>query len=172
MKKLSKKKSLLVVLLVTTAVLTVYGVSVVYSVTNISYQTGETVINPTIALTGFPPDYTGYITLLTPLTLENNGLYTIKGLEINIRVTSNDWEISSFLNGVEIVSGSNAIGTISAGESWHGNIDVNITNFIPNFALEDCTLLIEVIINLTYQPLIDIPLSFTIEQSEPYLAPF
>ena len=96
----------------------------------------------------------------------------VKGIEIDIRVTSNNWEVSSLLNGVEIANGNNLIGTISAGETWAGNIDVNITNYIPNFAIEDCTLLIEVTINLTYQPLIDIPLSFIIEQSEPYEAPF
>jgi hypothetical protein len=44
---------------------------------------------------------------------------------------------------------------------------VNITIFISNFVIEDCTLLIEVTNNLTDQPLIDIPHSFTIEQSEP-----
>ena len=169
---MTRKKSLLVVIIVTAAVLVGYGGAVVYSVASISYHAGEMSINPTIAFGGFPPEYTGYITLSTPFTLENKGFYTIKGLEIDIRVTSNNWEVSSLLNGVEIANGNNLIGTISAGETWAGNIDVNITNYIPNFAIEDCTLLIEVTINLTYQPLIDIPLSFIIEQSEPYEAPF
>ncbi len=169
---MSKKKSFLVIFLITTAVLAAYLASVIYSGVNIGYQTGDTNVNPTITFGGFPPEYSGYITLSTPLTLENNGLYTIKNLEINIRVTSNNWEITSLLNGVEIANGNNVIGTISAGETWVGNIDVNITNYIPNFAIEDCTLLIEVTINLIYQPLIDIPLSFTIKQSEPYTAPF
>jgi len=172
MRKLLKKRLLLIILLVTAAVLVGYGGSVVYSVANIDYQTGEVSIIPSIALGGLPPEYSGYITLSTPLILKNNGFYAIKDLEINIKVTSNNWEITSGLDGVEIANGNNAIGTIAAGETWDGNIEVIITNYIPNFAIEDCTILIQVTINLTYQPVIDIPLSFTIEQSEQYLAIF
>ena len=104
--------------------------------------------------------------------MENNGFYDVKGLEIDVVVTSTNWEVSIILNGVEIARGENSIGSILSGETWSGNIGVNITNYIPNFAVEDCTLLMKIIIKLTYQPLIDIPLSFTIEQSEPYLSPF
>jgi hypothetical protein len=169
---LSKKKAILGFLVIITLVVTIYGVSVVYSVVNIKYQLGDVSINPTISFTGFPPEYTGYIAISTPLTLKNNGLYTIKNLRISILVTSINWEISNILNGIEVASGDNYIGTISAGETWDSSINVNITNYIPNFAVEDCTLLINVAISLTYQPLIEIPLSFTIEHSEQYLAPF
>jgi hypothetical protein len=172
MKNLVKKKPLLGILFVIFIVIAVYGASVLYSVINIGYQTGSVGVNPNIALTGFPPEYSGYITLVTPLVIENNGFYTIKNLEIDIRITADNWQISSLLNGVEIAIGNNIIGTIAPGEIWEDNINVNITNYIPNFAVEDCILLIEVTINLTYQPLVDIPLSFTIEQSESFNAPF
>ncbi len=172
MKSMSKKKAILGVLVIITLVVTIYGVSVVYSVVNIKYQLGDVSINPTISLTGFPPEYTGYVAISTPLTSKNNGLYAIKNLRISIIVTSTNWEVSEILNGIEVASGDNYIGTISAGETWDGNINVNITNYIPNFAIEDCTLLIKIDISLTYQPLIEIPLALTIEHSEQYLAPF
>ena len=106
------------------------------------------------------------------MILENNGLYGIKMLEIDVAVSSTNWQVSNILNGIEIASGDNSIGTILSREMWSGKIGVNITNYIPNFAIEDCTLLIEIFIKLIYQPLIDIPLSFIVEQSEPYSAPF
>ena len=169
---MSRKKPILGILLIITVVIAVYGASVVYSVVNIGYQVGDVSISPTISLAGFPPEYSGYVTISAPVTLENNGFYDVKGLEIDVVVTSTNWEVSSILNGVEIARGENSIGSILSGETWSGNIGVNITKYIPNFAVEDCTLLMKIIIKLTYQPLIDIPLSFTIEQSEPYLSPF
>ncbi len=169
---MSKKKSISGFLIIIIILIAVYGASVVYSVINISYQTSDISINPSITLTGFPPDYEGYLSISTVFKLENNGFYSIKGLKIDIKITSNNWEVSSLLNGIEVASGSNSIGTIAAGETWNGNINVDVTNFIPNFAIENCTLLVEVTISLTYQPVIDIPLSFTIVQTEQYNAPF
>jgi hypothetical protein len=104
---LSKKKAILGFLVIITLVVIIYGVSVVYSVVNIKYQLGDVSINPTISFTGFPPEYTGYIAISTPLTLKNNGLYTIKNLRISILVTSINWEISNILNGIEVASGDN-----------------------------------------------------------------
>ena len=149
-----------------------YGASVVYSIINFGYVTGDVSITPSITLTGFPPEYEGYLSISTAVKIENNGFYNVKGLIINIKVTSNNWEISSLLNGIEVANGINSIGTIAAGEIWDGDIKVNVTNYIPNFAIEDCILLVEVTINLTYQPVIDIPISFTIESTKQYNAPF
>lgn len=169
---MSKKKPILGILLIGTILIAGYGTSVVISVINIGYLTGDMNITPNITVMGFPPEYEGFVTISTVLEIENNGFYDIKELGVNIKVTATNWEISSPLNGIEVASGSNFIGTIVAGETWEGNLEVNITNFIPNLAIEDCTLLVEVTINLIYQPLIDIPISFTIEHSEPYNAPF
>ena len=141
---MSKKKVILGTLIILTIIITFYGASIVYSVLNISYQTGSITINPAINVSGFPPEYSGQISISTPVSINNKGFYGIKDLRISIKVTTNDWQVSSLLNGIEVASGNNFIGSIIAGESWSGNIDVIITNYIPNFAIEDCTLLIAV----------------------------
>ena len=169
---MTKKKIFIIVILASIIFLALYGGSIIYSVANISYQAGEATTSPNIALMGFPPEYSGFITISLPFTLENRGLYSIKGLEVDIRIIAENWEVSSFLNGIEVGTGENNIGNVPAGGQWVGDIEVNITTYIPNFAIEDCTLVIEVTISLIYQPLIDVPLTFVVEVLESYTAPF
>ena len=155
-----KKKIVIITILISTVLLIAFIGSIAYSATNIKYEISV------------PITYVGYVVVSTEVTLNNNGFYPIKDLNVFIEVFGTNWQISSNLEGVKLGEGSNNIGTIGPGSEWKGSIEVNITNQIEHLAVEDCTLKIDVNIDLVYSPLIDVPLSFSVSSTQPYSAPF
>ncbi|MHA1995937.1 MAG: hypothetical protein ACW97Z_15475 [Candidatus Hodarchaeales archaeon] len=119
------------------------------------------------------PVYEGYLIVSTPVSIENQGFYSIRDLRINISIIATNWILSSHLNGEQIGQGSNDLGSILGQQILNDVIEVNITENIPHLAIEDCTLHVSVSIIFIYQPIISIPFSYSPTPIEIlYEAPF
>ncbi|MHA1974321.1 MAG: hypothetical protein ACTSW1_15080 [Candidatus Hodarchaeales archaeon] len=162
------------ILIIVSVILLVYVGSIIYSVTAFKYETGSTTITPAIQNTGtiITPIYTGYIIIGIPVTIINNGLYSVKDFVLVTTIYADDWQYSTILNGDQVGEGTNTIPLIAAGKQWQGTFEFNITKHIPNFAIEDCSLRIDIQVNLKYQPIITIPFSYNTELLVEYSAPF
>ena len=115
-----------------------------------------------------PPTYSGYIEVKTNVNLGNKGFYDIKNLKVAIAVYAYNWSVSTKHNGDQVGTGTNKFGTITSGSSYAGSISLSVTKDIPNLAIENCDSKIDDTVHLVYDPLIDIPFSYstTIYQAE------
>ena len=172
---MTKKGVLLVVVVLSLVILIGFVGTIIYSVSNISYSIGDVNVTPTIEATQMIPypTYDGYLVVSTPITIENKGFYSIRDLTINISIIAMNWMISSNLNGVQLGQGVNRLGNILGEHLLTNVIAVNITDYIPHLAIEDCTLHVYVSISLVYQPIISVPFKYNPSPIEvPYEAPF
>ncbi|MHA1214962.1 MAG: hypothetical protein ACTSPG_06675, partial [Candidatus Hodarchaeales archaeon] len=107
-----------------------------------------------------------------PISISNNGFYSVKDFVLITTIYAESWQYSTMLNGDQVGDGTNTIQLIAAGKEWQGTFEFNITKHIPNFAVEDCTLRIDIQVSLKYQPIITIPFSLRTDFTIDYSAPF
>ncbi len=171
------RKSVILILVIGLSLILIIGyiTSVFISVNAISYEIGEIKITPGIEQTQLIPYpiYEGYLGVSTPLSLVNKGFYSLEDISINITIKATNWTISSHLDGQQIGQGINIIGNIHPQETWSGSLGVNITDYIPHLAVENCIILIFIDIHLIYKPIFTIPIDYRPDVIElEYDAPF
>ncbi len=171
------RKSVILVLVIGLCLILFFGyiTTIIISVASISYEIGEVETAPSIEQTQVIPYpiYEGYLGISAPLSLTNKGFYSFEEISVNITVKATNWTISSHLDGEQVGQGINIIGDIHPQETWTGSLGVNITDYIPHLAVEDCILLIFIEIHLIYKPIITIPINYQSGVIEfPYDAPF
>ncbi len=169
------KKILIIIAMIIISLVLLAGFigSIVYSVKSISYDITGNQSTPHITKSNtLPPTFTGYITVGTKVDLANKGFYSIKNLQVDIMVYAFNWSVSSNHNGDQVGTGTNKLGTIASGSAYTGSLSVNITKDIPNFAVENCDLKIEINIHLIYSPLVDIPFSYSTTVYQHYTSPY
>ena len=171
---MDKKYIILVATIIISIILLVSFIgSIIYSVKSISYDiTGDQATPHIDKSLSLPPTYSGYIEVKTNVNLGNKGFYDIKNLQVDIAVYAYNWSVSTTHNGDQVGTGTNKLGTIASGSSYAGPISVNVTKDIPNLAIENCDLKIDVTVHLVYNPLIDIPFSYSTTIYQAYSAPY
>ncbi len=156
---MKKKRILLLAGVIGFVVIIGFIGTILISVSSITYSIGDVTVVPTIEATQMIPYpvYDGYLIVSTPISIANKGFYSIRDLTINISIIAVNWMISSHLNGEQIGQGVNDLGSITGQQTLNDVITINVTDYIPHLAIEDCTLRIFVSISLIYQPLISVP---------------
>jgi hypothetical protein len=174
--KKKAKITLIVVPIVLILIGSSFGVTLLYSKNNVTYEIGEPTIVGYISdiIIAIPPfiDYTGYILVDTPLQITNGGIYDIEELSISVQVYGQGFALT-LLNEAILGQGTNPIGNILHGNSWSGNLQLNMTTSIALLAIWSGELRIELQISLKLNFLLfKAPLIFAETQIEPWTAPF
>ncbi|MEA2069677.1 MAG: hypothetical protein U9O98_00125 [Asgard group archaeon] len=148
----------------------IFGGTLLYTKNNVSYVVGDATlteyIQPSIE------SYFGYIVVSVPIEITNNGLYAIENLNLYLTVAGQAFTLSS-LNGLELGTGNNTIGTIKKKTTWSGNLEINMTQNIATLAIQDGEMKITVEGTLNLDVLLfKIPNSFMDEQIKEWDSPF
>ena len=120
-----------------------FGGTLLYTANNVNYSVGTTTITEDI-IQGLLGAFSGEVVTETPLSIVNNGLYSILDLFITVTVLGQDFSLET-LNGLVLGEGDNIIGTINKGESWNGSIVISLDSInIPALAIYDGKLVIKI----------------------------
>ncbi len=123
-----------------------FGGTILYSYLQVDYSVGNPAVTFDIT-PDFVEGYIGFITLTTPAEISNNGVYSIRNLNITITVVGANFSLSS-LNGAVLASGENLLGDINPGEIWADDIVLQVTYSIPLLAIQDGDFIITIYVGL------------------------
>ncbi|MBD3189254.1 MAG: hypothetical protein GF308_01345 [Candidatus Heimdallarchaeota archaeon] len=122
-----------------------FGGTLLYTKNNVDYSVGDASLTSYI----FPSSdsFLGYIVVSVPMEIINDGLYNIEDLKISLTVFGQAFT-GSTLNGLELGTGENMIGSVAKKTTWSGNLEINMTQNIAVLAVQDGEMRIAVDISL------------------------
>lgn len=169
------KKGLKITLIIVPILLIViggaaFGGTLLYTKNNVNYNVGDATVTSYILPS--LDSFTGYIVVSVPIEIINDGLYNIEDLILSLTVFGQGFNYEA-LNGVELGSGDNNIGSVEKRTTWSGNLKINMTQNIAILAVFNGELRIDVDISLKLDfGIFQASNSFSDEQIEEWDAPF